>query len=314
MMSSYAALKSFALESVVAGDIYAGSESAIQGGTTSFTISSVSPVSKIQDIARKVSGLTLSVSVANPNDPLGIGGILWDINGNVLFYANNQVTLVKTGDSWGISTDDRVINFELSSSIPIPTKDVSQVRVVVRDKDGVATGSTNLGVYNQGTLIQFPTSYAGKNGEMMVTFTDGSTTVWNLKGDVVKVVSVPLSVVSNIRGYEVVKNPENFSPRISSNEVSRVFELSAVFPVQFNVSSAVAFDVNFPVDNIEAAIGFFIRKVGTKDWVYYSLPSYGLSIKITAQPGTYHIVYKFPTLIDPMDAMSPVIDNGGGKG
>ena len=310
MVSSKEALLSYAIGQVNQGSVSVWAPSSVYGEEYTNSAYCSLPVFERKDAFKVLNMLKqqqLDFSVARPEeDWLNSYVGLYDNKGREMFYGYGWGELsIDTSGKWVPSQSLLKFDTYLAQKIPL-LKDVSQARVVERDKNGNANRTEYLEV-NENGEIMFTRDFVGQNGEIIVTMRDGSSIVASLSDDkVYEIIGVSAKIDASIHGVVLIPenatilevNPESYggygdSPLIRGNLGKQWFTLRAM-----TTEGGIPYGVWYR--NVEAPDG---------DWTYQE-GDLDTDIPIS-QEGTYEFIINWGEVFGPMP-----IDyyDGGGKG
>jgi len=280
MLTSKAALRSYAVEQTQVAYVSAYSPSQINSSQSSSSIGIGLPSG--QDSADMLSYVdrivsqNVSVTFVNKNDPANIDGTFADKFGNTMFYSYGS----STPQSGKLPTV--YLAWYLESEIPISIPGAQSATVLVVGTNGMTQYPIPLNVSNG--MVWFQTDDAGQ-GILSVTMNDGSVVSYNLmaQGTQVTPSTFAVNTYSYIDQLWSFSNSSFIDWEIYSN--GGVGE-NPTFEVNQSVSTTMSVDV-FTTEGAQS-IGVYVRNKGDTVWNFY--PAVNSITTIPVNAGTCYMV------------------------
>lgn len=219
---------------------------------------------------------------------------IYDTNGNALFQGYGGVK--PNYPTGGVSYNKVDLPLALSDYIPILLPGVQWMYLVERDENGNPIRYISLDEYGAENGFRFPSYFAGKYGEIVVTTTNGAQFAYSLKGGKkiepthlqVEFTSVRIkgmrsyvdqtNVVMSVTGEELMEGKNPLCQLVVTKDYKKVI---------MNGGRPVAIDQQ----KVESADYFRIWFYGQPDRSLY----WWVNEPLLLAPGTYWVQFHFPS-------------------
>ncbi len=289
MITSPAALRSYAYSQVARGQVSIGSQSMLNGSKNYVNTEPLSGGATV--VMDSLNSLAeFKYSVADVRDPVGYYGYLMNEEWDTLFSGGQQGNFQfdKGQGRWVVPPE--LENLKLStmvSQVPIKVKGVLSARVIVRDAKGNVIRDDYLNVRNE--KVYYPEGYTERTGEIILTKrgADGSVVdeVYDLKTGQQ---NTPTSVSS--RAYVSIEGVLNFyNSSVMLNQQPK--DTLSILTVTVE-SMIAAFSATAPGGETPRAV--LIRKSDGQRWYRQAIEIGNITcIKIPA--GEWHVIFEWIT-------------------
>jgi len=287
MITSPAALRSYAYGKVARGQISVGSRSMLNGSKNYVNTELLSGGATV--VMASLNELAeFKYSVSDVRDPVGYWGYLMDEDWETLFFGGQSAVLQfndKTG-RWIVPPELETIKLTtMVTQVPIKVKGIVSARVIVRDAKGNVLREDYLNVRNG--KLYFPEGYTGRMGELIVTKRSGDDSIVDEVYDLLTgKANTPTSV--NSRAYVSIEGVLNFFN--SSVKLDRQpKDTLSILTVTVD-SMIAAFGATAPGGETPRAV--LIRKSDGQSW-YRQAIEIGDSVSLKILAGEWHVIFEW---------------------
>jgi|GEM_PF-2581003 len=316
-IGSIAELKAWALEQ--SRHIHSGVWAITSTTTGTNTVTSYSRVLSngldvIEDL-KYVNNLQFTMNIHNLQDRIEFHSSIEDSEGWSLFYGNGSSRIFLISGKY--VTDHVRLDLRMSEYVPIPVENAQWAAIRERDENGNVISYYNVSVFNSGNYetsksrLYFPAYFAGRSGELVVGFKDGSEKFFELQNGkklptqrVVGQLSVQVPGVIGLRDTNAVY--------IAVSREDYRENRGTTVQLTLTQATAVAFASWLPGTNEEMAYAVRIRASGSSKTQEYKIiePTYYVPVALDA--GRYYITFRFRSGFGKDEYIRPYILEGKG--
>ncbi|GEM_PF-1791949 len=293
-LTSKAALRAYAVDqaNISTTYLFAPTEVGNQAATYDYLI----PTNHTSaDILKGYVNQTFNIIVLDPNDYVTIEGAVYNSDNDQLFYGISSAQSVLSNGVYSLPTISMIL--ELSPFIPVEfTKQIAGAEMIYTDPvTGQTYNEQQLQVY--GSKVYFPIDSAG-DGYLVVNFTDGTQSNFDLKHGGVKTSGVSISQfvsAATIDNLVTYTNPPQVIDELQSQGgigENRTYEILAGFGTVCPVGyTCVPISTKFFIWTSEGYVplGYYYRQSGSQTWQYTPAENGSANIPFSAI-GTWYVI------------------------
>lgn len=288
-IGSIAALKSYALEQVRGAWISVNSASLIRSGRNYARVEYVpGPLGpRMTEIAELVKMEKLSFEVSDVRDYLSAYIAYQNSDGWTLFDGGQSFLLEYGKEGWVVPEHARKVVIDLVHEVPITLGGLASARIIERGEKGEIVRFFSPRVY-EGRLL-FPTYFAGRNGELILDFSDDRVGVYLLsKGSAVPPIGATSSFEPVVRDTLAFRNT-NYVYVVPEELENPLVELTLTVPTAVSFYAQV-FDKE--LRQWEIATGGWLRSQGSLEWEFFLLKPESPAL-LDLGTGVHYIVFRW---------------------
>lgn len=316
-ISSIPELRAWALEQI--RNIYssAWSPTSVPGSNTLTQVSGhVDGVDVIEDI-KWLNSLKFRLDVHNQDEGIQFYISFENNDGWSLFYANGSSLRYYISATGELNTLPVGLELRMNNFIPIPVSGVESAYIIERDNLGNIVNQRSVSIFSSGNgisgnrSIYFPAYFAGKNGELIVGFSDSTRRVYSLQnGRSLPKQRVKSSLNASIAGVIGLKDTNVVYVAVSQKD----YDEGRNTTVQLTLSedTEVYLASWLPNTDIEKAYAVRIRPVGMSEIRTFSISAPNYYVPVQLRAGKYWVTFKFGSRFGEHEYTPPVMVNEKG--
>lgn len=177
----------------------------------------------IDEVLDIIRSQRLSLDVLYTSDMVGLSANLYGTNGLGLLGGGTSMPINKPGDD-GVARNTLDVTLNLDDSIWLQFTNAVWYRIVERDANGNPIRAYYPSQYDiQNGMIRYPGYFASKNGELIVTLSDGTEVAYSLGGGGQIIPTQVAVTVGNVSatGFRTFRNTNTVYVAVTPEEYGR---------------------------------------------------------------------------------------------